>query len=95
MIREGNCDFSSNNNIWTRFFVGHLLGYDRLIVILFMGYFAAILKWNFRFKTSKFRLQISEGPAELLYFYIDINFFCEMETQSEGPVNTLTCLPVG
>ena len=65
-----NCDFSSNNNIWARFYeilwppFRILLGYfyyDRLIGISRMSFLAAILNWNFR-------RQISEVPTELLHF---------------------------
>ena len=44
------------------------------------------------FQNSDYEFHQSEVPTELLYLYIDIYFVCEMETHSEGPVNTLTCL---
>ena len=50
-----------------------------------MGFLAAILDWNFRFQTSELGLR-----TELLYIFV-----CEMETHSEGPLNTLIVLSVG
>ena len=56
-----DCDFSSNNNIWARFYeflwrsfwisLGYFY-YDRLIGISRMSFLAAILNWNFRFLTN-------------------------------------------
>ena len=71
-----NCDFSSNNNIWARFYeflwwpfwiwLGYFY-YDRLIDISRLSFLAAILNCN-----SDFRFQISEVPTEILQFSIDI-----------------------
>ena len=67
---EGNCDFSSNNNIWAMFydilaaifnFVGSFY-YDKLIVISRTSFLAAILNCNFRLQTSNL------VTTELLYF---------------------------
>ena len=75
-VLDWNCDFSSSNNIWARFYeflwrpLKILLGYfyyDRLIGISCMSFLVAILNWNFRLQTSDFRLQISEVPTELLH----------------------------
>ena len=69
-----NCDFSSNNNIWARFYeflwrpFRILLGYfyyDKLIEISRMSFLTAILNWN---KTSVFQLPISEVPTDFLPF---------------------------
>ena len=70
-----NCDFSSNNNIWARFYeflwrpFRILLGYfyyDRLIGISRMSFFGS--HSELEFQTSDFRLQISEVATEFLHF---------------------------
>ena len=89
-----NCDFSSNNDIWARFYeflwppFRILLGYfyyDRLIRISRMSFLASILNWNFRLRTSNFRSP--HGAFALLNIYI---FVSQMQSHSEYPEHTLT-----
>ena len=44
---------------------------------------------------SDFKIQKSEVPTELFVLLYRYVFVCEIETYSEGPVNTLKCLSVG
>ena len=73
---EGNCDFSSNNNVWTKFydFFGDHFKFCWVIFIMTdrlefrWGFLAAILNWNFSHQISNLKFQRSEVPIELLYF---------------------------
>ena len=75
-----NCDFSSNNNIWARFYeflwwpywiwLGYFY-YDRLIGISRKSFLEAILNCVI----SDFRLQISVVPTELLQFQILLDIY--------------------
>ena len=93
---EGNCDFSSNNYVWTRFydFLSAIVNFVGLILLwkidwnlvhgfCWQPFWIGIL--DFRLKSSDFRLRISEIGSPhwafvLLYRYI---FVCEMEKHSE------------
>ena len=92
-----NCDFSSNDNIWARFYeflwrpFWIVLGVcycDKLIGISRMNFLAAILNWNFRLQTANFR---SPHWAFVLNRSI---FVCQMESHSEFVEHILTCLSV-
>ena len=74
---EINCDFSSNNNVWTTFyalFVGHFLlweiDWNSVHVFFWQLFWIGIL--DFRLQNSVFRLQILKVPTERLYFYLDM-----------------------
>ena len=65
---EMNFDFSSNNNIWARFYqllwppFRILLGYfnhERSIRISRVSFLAAIVNWNFKLRTTDFKFQKS------------------------------------
>ena len=83
---EVNCDFSSNDNVWTSF-VAAILNFVGLFLLwkidwnfVHTGFLTAILNWNlkFRLQNSDFKFQKSEVPIELWYFYhvyIDIYLF--------------------
>ena len=73
-----NCDFSSNNNIWARFYeflwrpFRILLGYfyyDRFIGILCVSFLAAILNCNFRLQTSDCKFQKSPLSFNLMLYH--------------------------
>ena len=85
---EENCDFSSKNNVWTRFYeflsrpfwiLLAYFHYDRLFGILFLGFFSSHSDLDFRLQNSDFKLHQSDVPTELLYFYIDIYLFVKLK----------------
>ena len=68
------------------------LYYDRLIGMLLMGFLAAIVNWHFRLQISDFRQSgIGSSHGDFVLLNRDI-FVCQMESSSECPVHTLTCL---
>ena len=95
-----NFAFSSNNNIWARFYeflwwpfwiwLGYFY-YDRLIGILRLSFLTAILNCYFRLRTSGWNFISPHWAFAILNRYI---FVCLMESHSGCTVHTLTCLSV-
>ena len=64
---EGNCDFSSSNNVWTKFYEFFAAILNIFFLLLWQikwnfayGFFDSHLNRNLRLQTSEFGLQISD-----------------------------------